>query len=317
MSIDLMNRLWWRDFDPEIEALQASDPDRYPGSGKNLAWTLIAMADMASDDGFCWPAVETIARKARLSPRAVQMALRQAGALGILRRRDRRDASSQFVFVIDNMPHVERPSRAKERGPLDIFDEPEPDLFETGAGGAGGRKRRVQDVRGTGAGDSLTGAGDAPRNVRESEENPQPSSDDLLCRFVEEEWGNLLLDYPDLPPMPPTTEARARAIARRADEHAGKRPEHEARLAVWRTAFEVVRSSKLLLGLKTDWSCSVDWLLTRKNFGKVIARQYGNGHDRVGTAGRNDRSAVEAGHEALDLVRGHRSRSGGSATAAG
>lgn len=314
MSIDLMNRLWWRDFDPEVEPIQ----ETHPGSGKNLAWALIAMADMASDDGFCWPAVETIARKARLSVRATQMALRQAEKIGILRKRDRRDASSQYVFVIDAMPHVERPSRAKERGPLDSFDEPEPDLFGTGAGGAGVKKRRVQGVRGTGAWDSLTGAGDAPRNVRESEENPQPSSDDLLCRFVEEEWGtNLRLAYPDLPPMPPMTEARARAIARRADEHAGKRPDHEARLAVWKTAFEVVRSSKLLLGLKTDWSCSVDWLLTRKNFGKVIARQYGNGHDRVGTAGRQDRSAVEAGHEALDLVRSHRSRSGGPAAAAG
>jgi hypothetical protein len=299
-----MNRCWWRDFDALVEPIQ----EDHPGSGRNLKWTLIAMGDMASDDGFCWPAVETVAKKASLGKRAVQMALRQAEVLGIIRRRQRRDASTQYVFVLDALPHVDRPVRVKERGPLDAFEE-EPDLFGTGAGDAPLGKERVHGVRGTGAGDSLTGAPHAPRNTNETPLNHQETPDDLLCRFVTESWGGLASLFPELADFGALTDGRARAIVKRTAEFAGPRPSQEARIGVWETIFDQIQNSKLLVGESTDWQITSDWMLKKANFRKIMEKKYGRGSDRRGTAGRQDRSAVEAGHSALELVRDHRERS--------
>lgn len=48
---------------------------------------LIALADNASDTGRgCWPAVRTIARRARCSERTVHRILRELEALGVIRR---------------------------------------------------------------------------------------------------------------------------------------------------------------------------------------------------------------------------------------
>lgn len=303
MSIDIMNRIWWRDFGPVLAPIQ----DDHPGSEKNFAWTMLSLADSAGDEGFCWPAVETIARKARLSPRAVQMALKQAEVVGILRRRHRRDSSTQYVFVLDKLPHVERPKRAKERGPLEHFEEQE-ELFLTGAGDSPVDPARVNPVRRTGAGDSLTGAGDAPRTINESSGENHHSLDALFAR-VERGWNELVEHHPDMARFPPLTDERKSLIARRTDDHAGKKASDEDKEKLWALVFEQIGGSKLLTGQSTDWQgATLDWTLRKANFSKIVGLQYGNGRDAVGTAGRGDRSSVEAGHEALGLVRSHRDR---------
>lgn len=43
---------------------------------------LLALADQANDEGVCWPAVSSVARRARLSPRAVQKILARLAAAG-------------------------------------------------------------------------------------------------------------------------------------------------------------------------------------------------------------------------------------------
>ena len=53
-------------------------------SGKLLV--LLALADHARDDGSCWPAVSTIASKARLSTRQTQRALSELEQAGLISR---------------------------------------------------------------------------------------------------------------------------------------------------------------------------------------------------------------------------------------
>jgi len=60
MSIRIMSQIW----------------DDAPAEG-NALLVLLALSDFSNDDGWCWPSVATIARKARISER---------GARGILRR---------------------------------------------------------------------------------------------------------------------------------------------------------------------------------------------------------------------------------------
>jgi len=47
---------------------------------------LLALADWANDDGYCWPTISAVATKARLSERAVQQILGRLTASGRIRR---------------------------------------------------------------------------------------------------------------------------------------------------------------------------------------------------------------------------------------
>jgi hypothetical protein len=284
VSIDIMNRLWWReDFDEILAPIQ----EEHPGSGKNLKWTLLAMADTASDDGFCWPAIETVARKSSLSRRAVQMAIRQAEKIGILKRRHRNDASTQYVFQIDRLPHVDRPRRAKERGPLDHLADEEPDLFGTGAQpapvtGAGDSRR--------GAGDSQTGAGPAPRTINEpSEETSFLDSGDLaiarppLDEYVEQRWHEMKAAHPGIADVRKIDDGLKHAIGLRASQHARA---GEDGYAVWDEFFETVATSRFLTGRAppgrdrdTPFKLSLPWALKAHNFREIIGGKYNGDRD--------------------------------------
>lgn len=69
MSIRIMSRIW----------------DESPSKGRGLLVEL-ALADFADDEGKCWPAIETVARKARCSVRSVQdtaTSMKNAGRMEI------------------------------------------------------------------------------------------------------------------------------------------------------------------------------------------------------------------------------------------
>jgi len=63
MSLRVMNRVW----------------DHSGQSGSALL-LLLALADQANDQGVCWPSVDTLARKTRLSERTVQELINGAAA---------------------------------------------------------------------------------------------------------------------------------------------------------------------------------------------------------------------------------------------
>jgi hypothetical protein len=70
MSIRVMTSVW--------------DDVRTQAHGELLV--LLALADWASDDGYCWPTIPALAAKARLSERAVQQILGRLIATGRIRR---------------------------------------------------------------------------------------------------------------------------------------------------------------------------------------------------------------------------------------
>lgn len=83
MSIKVMTEVW----------------DEAPFKGGDLL-VLLALADFANDDGRCYPAVETIARKTRLTTRAVQLAMREMAAEGWLHIEDRGRVHETNIYTI-------------------------------------------------------------------------------------------------------------------------------------------------------------------------------------------------------------------------
>jgi hypothetical protein len=49
---------------------------------------LLALADAANDEGYCWPSISTIARKSGVSERSVQRAIRKAETDGLVKRQE-------------------------------------------------------------------------------------------------------------------------------------------------------------------------------------------------------------------------------------
>lgn len=292
MSIDLMSRI------PDREDLDSYEK-----------LVLLIMCDRADEDGLLWYANETIARKCSMTKRGVQKVMDRLVGMGLVRKMHRHDRSNFYIINVDMLPRAERqPRPAKEMGPVEYLEE-EPDLF---AGGRGERGSSRRGERGSARGErgSIRGEPGSPDSLTDPDMIPE-SSDARLCRLVSEGWAVLLQQYPDMAPFPPLTDERKRGIVRRTDEHLGKSTNDDARAGLWAHVFRQIGGSKLLTGAATDWpGASLDWLLKKANFGKVVGKQYGNGRDAIGTAGRGDRSAVEAGHEALGLVRGYRGRTG-------
>jgi hypothetical protein len=92
MSIRIMSEVW-----------QDADAD----GGKLLL--LLALADHAGDDGWCWPAVETLARMARLSRRHTQRLLRDLEAEGQIQIEERDRTTSRYRVLADKGRHIVAP----------------------------------------------------------------------------------------------------------------------------------------------------------------------------------------------------------------
>jgi hypothetical protein len=299
MSIDLMSRI----------------PDRTDLDSYEKLVMLILCDRADPDDGLLWYANETIAHKCSMTIRGVQKVLDRLIAMGLVSKMRRHDRSNFYIVNIENLPRVERPAKpSKERGPVEYLME-EPDLF--GDRGEHGSRRRHErgSIRHEPRSDRHEHG--SPDSLSDPEETPESSPDDLLCRYVVDQWERLVDDYPDLAGFGALDDERARGIVRRTDEHRSRKASQDDRTALWAGVFATIRSSKLCLGMSTEWSITSDWLLKKANFKKVVENKYGNGRDRVGTEGRSDRSAISAGQDALGLVRSARERSGRTAYGAG
>lgn len=298
MAIEIIARIWRR---PKDE-LDSSEK-----------FVLTVMADRADDDGLLWYAVDTIADLTSLSDRGVQKIMDRLITKGMVKKLQRRDRSNYYVIQLDRFPHVERTRRPKEIGPKEFIAEldAEPDLFGTGEPGSGTGERRSL----TGEPGSLTGEPGSPYSLNDSlsdslNESPM-SPDDRLVGVVVDSWNALAETFERLPSITMISDPRRSGILKRADEHAGRfeGTKEVRRLAVWKHALEVVSRSKLLTGQKTDWNASFDWVTKKANFLKVMEENYGRGDDAIGSRGKaTDRSAVEAGSEALGLVERARQR---------
>lgn len=93
MSVKVMSLVW--------------DKSRHTGTALVM---LLAIADHANDDGVCWPAVETIARKARVKKRQATNLIAQLEASGelIVRRGLGRNNTSIYIVAIGDSAVTQR-----------------------------------------------------------------------------------------------------------------------------------------------------------------------------------------------------------------
>lgn len=103
MSIDVMNLVW-----------------RSTLEGSSKRFVLLALADRADDDGYCWPGVQNLVEKTGLSERTVQRALKDLEADQLLLHEARwtpqgdRDTNAYWINT-EALAAIQRP-RVSERG---------------------------------------------------------------------------------------------------------------------------------------------------------------------------------------------------------
>jgi hypothetical protein len=292
MSIEIMSRIWYRE---DIE--------------KNLKWTLMALADAANDEGFCWPSVHTLSVKTALSERAVQRALAEAVQTGMLRRRHRKDRSTQYIFVLERFPHVQRKSRPKETGPLaeipdhEWSDAAEPDLFagveqpengkETPDDGdldhgcqavTRGDEGRVTGSHPTGVRQSPHGCLAVTQNHKRNINEPSSTgaldfqSNAIMVEWVSESWNRFAAEHPNVTGLRlPLSDERIELIERRARSFS----KGITKRAFWEEFFGQLRRSQFLQGRAKPtpkwprpFKLSLQWALTQKNLQEIIDGRY-------------------------------------------
>lgn len=333
MSNHIMDRIWWReDFDDLIAPIQGE----LPGSGRSLKWVLVALADNASDEGFCWPSVETIAQKTSLATRSVQRAIKQAIRLGIIRRRLRKGNSSQYVFNLDVLPQG-RPGKAGRASLFETFEN-EPDLFEE-ASDEGVTSVQEADFEG---GDIYAG-GVTSVQKRGATLSPKPSIEPpiepplesvaeksstaiairelSLSDFVKAEWKALREELGDnISDCRSITSSQEKLLHERATQHAEN---GESKIDVWRVVFSEIRKSRFLQGRAPpgpgrahSFRLSLSHLLKPHIFREVINGKYA---DKTADAGNYDATtgqvlgpAAKAARNTVERIQLARERFGGS-----
>lgn len=91
MSMSLMSAIFRIDFKKPI-----------------LKFVLIAMADNATDEGYCFPSMATIAKKCSISRRSVMRSINELAALGYLKSENRfhesgRKTSNEYWIILEGM----------------------------------------------------------------------------------------------------------------------------------------------------------------------------------------------------------------------
>jgi len=76
---------------------------------------LISLADQANDDGVCWPAIGTIAKRCCMSARAVRDAMDHLEQVGLLSRERRFNSSSVYVVAPAKFDASAAPSKGKRK----------------------------------------------------------------------------------------------------------------------------------------------------------------------------------------------------------
>lgn len=113
---------------------------------------LISLADQANDDGVCWPAIGTIAKRCCMSARAVRSAMDHLEFVGLLSRERRFNSSNVYVVTPSNFNAAVASTKGKRKaaktgGAPGAGDAPD----------AGGAPGAVGDA--PGAGGEAAGAG--------------------------------------------------------------------------------------------------------------------------------------------------------------
>lgn len=107
MSIDVMNLVW-----------------RSTLEGSSKRFVLLALADRADDDGYCWPGVKTLVEKTGLSERTVHRVISELAASRLLLREERRTQrggsdTNGYWINLEALQGMQRPRKStRGRHPL-------------------------------------------------------------------------------------------------------------------------------------------------------------------------------------------------------
>ena len=145
----------------------------WPIQGLSIAQkaVLISLADQANDDGVCWPAIKTIAKRCCMSERAVRCALDYLEEVGLVKR-DRRFNTSSYYTISTDADMPAKPPTAGARKTAKA-SPPEPDAGGAGnAGGAADAGGGAADAGGGAAGAGL-GLHGVPPNRKGSVTEPK------------------------------------------------------------------------------------------------------------------------------------------------
>lgn len=111
MSIKLISAVW----------------ENAPVDGQRLL-VLLALADYANDDGYCWPSVPNLAAKARASDRWVQLTLRDLESNGILELVSNGGGRHKPNLYRLNLPEIETVKRVNSATERVNPSSPDPSL---------------------------------------------------------------------------------------------------------------------------------------------------------------------------------------------
>lgn len=324
MSNDMMNRIWWReDLDPTTK------------------FVAIALADGAGDEGELWPSVGTIMQKTSLKRRTVQTAIAKLEGMNLVRRVRRFDSSNVYLFVVENLPLIERKRGHKERGLFDLpgaadarapraphapprasgappprttcalnLNEPsdEPSLFDSGAEPAPGGEQKL--------------------SIMDAAKLTVLIEDEKLLDAIATRWNDAAERHPGVQKARlPLDDARKQAIRLRSKRtEDGETVQH-----LWDQFFQRIEESTFLQGREPPgkgrsgpFTLSLTWALKSTNFNEIMEGKYGgNSSGPTHTAtGRRMGPAEQAGARTFARFRaaqerGQRGRGSGGDQAPG
>lgn len=190
MSLDVLTAIW-------------RDP---PCKGGDLL-CLLAIADNADDDGYAWPAVETIARKAAISERGAQKCLKKLADAGLISviPGGGRGKTNAYQITTNGIGPAESHKNPEQNtpNPGSPFSDTNPELSNTNPEQSDAKPRTPVH----------------PNSKEPSEEQslPPKSPTDILCETVRPETARDFAAHRKAMKTPLTKEAAIRIVNKLAD----------------------------------------------------------------------------------------------------
>lgn len=198
---------------------------------------LLALADCANDEGLCWPSMASLAGKCSKGERTVQGVIKELVAAGHLTRTEVVGKGCKYVVHPRSDCAPQKLHPRKDRTP-----PPQP-LRDTPAAAAPKPSKNHQEPS------EVSASGDAPLTVEE----------------VVEGWNDTAAKHGLVQVRKLTADRRKKAQAqiRRFD------------LEEWQAVFAKVSQSPFLKGSNDrGWRCDFDFILSEKNFVKILEGKY-------------------------------------------
>lgn len=198
---------------------------------------LLCLCDFANDRGECWPSVDTLAGKCSLSDRTVQKAIKQLREWGIIATHDVPGRPHMFTVNPRSSftPENASPPKMTAKPPKEIHPRGE------------------------------AASPEPSKNHQEPSEGSPQEADALSVDEIVEGWNTLAGKH------------GLQRIARLTEERRRKAKAQARRFSVddWVAVFAKISQSPFLLGQNDrGWRCDFDFILSERNFVKILEGKY-------------------------------------------